>query len=270
VQGPRHDPLHGQATPKALEEGNVASRRLTGRIAAERIRLPEVPRPPAGVIESLRELEGATELVSDVLDEMGIAAVVAASVLRPTIVGARIVGPALTLHNVRLAETSHTLIEHRHVNRQADYEAHNLTLPGDVLVIQGHPDVSNIGGMSAMLGKREGGLGAIVWGGTRDVAHSRSIGYPIWSTAVTPVTGKWRLETIEINGQIEIAGVPVACGDIVVADDSGVCFIPRGRASEVVGRACRKAEVERRRVAKIQEGFPIAAFPTPNLDSSDE
>ncbi|HEY6995481.1 MAG TPA: hypothetical protein VH397_17370 [Xanthobacteraceae bacterium] len=37
---------------------------------------------------------------------------------------------------------------------------------------------------------------------------------------------EWRLETVEINGAIQIGGVRVYAGDLVVADDTGVCFHP--------------------------------------------
>jgi 4-hydroxy-4-methyl-2-oxoglutarate aldolase len=44
-----------------------------------------------------------------------------------------------------------------------------------------------MGGISAQTGKRQGEAGAIVFGGIRDVAHSRRVGYPVWATEVTPV-----------------------------------------------------------------------------------
>src|SRR5262249_61603284 len=79
----------------------LETKRLTGRIAADRIRLMAVPRPPAGAVERFRALGDSTGIVSDVMDELGISSgVVGASVLRPTIAGAVIVGPALTVHNI--------------------------------------------------------------------------------------------------------------------------------------------------------------------------
>ena len=48
------------------------------------------------------------------------------------------------------------------------------------------------------------------------------VGYPVWATEVTPVTGKWRIETVEINGEIVVGDIRVAPGDIVFADDTGV------------------------------------------------
>jgi 4-hydroxy-4-methyl-2-oxoglutarate aldolase len=244
--------------------------RLTGRVPADRIRRFDVPRPPPGVIEGLRALDGVTNLVSDILDEMFLARTIPATYLKPTIPGTTIVGPALTVRNVPLPATPFEVIRARHSNSQADAEAHNLSVPGDILVIQGFGDASNIGGMSSMLGKRQGSLGAVVWGCCRDVGHSRKIGYPIWSRGVTPLTGKWRLETAEINGDIRFGDVAVCCGDIVVADDSGVCFIPYARAAEVLDKARARAAVEERRMRMIADGVPISELPRPNIDTGEE
>ena len=235
----------------------LETKRLTGRIAADRIRLMAVPRPPAGAVERFLALGDSTGIVSDVMDELGIASgVVGASVLRPTIAGAVIVGPALTVHNI--VQRSDPLAAARaHVNRMAEFEAHNLAQAGDVLVIQGVQDVSNMGGISAQTGKRQGEIGAIVMGGVRDIAHSRAVGYPVWASDITPVTGKWRIETVEINGPVQIGHVRVAPGDLVVADDTGVCFIPRDHILEVLEAAEQKANAEVVRCKAIDDGIPV-------------
>src|SRR5882672_3397608 len=211
----------------------MAEKQLTGKIARERIRMMETPRPAEGIIEGFRALGDASGIVSDVMDELGITGVVGASVLKPTLAGSRIVGPALTVRNI--VQREHVYETARgHVNKMAEFEAHNLARPGDVVVIDGVPGISNMGGISAQTGKRQGEAGAIVFGGVRDVGHSRSVDYPIWSTELSAVTGKWRLQTIEINGPVQIGGVRVEPGDLVVADDTSVCFVPRERMTDVL------------------------------------
>jgi 4-hydroxy-4-methyl-2-oxoglutarate aldolase len=238
----------------------VTERRLTGKIARDRIRQMETPRPPDGIIEGFKRLGHASGILSDIMDELGITGVIAGSVLRPTMPGTCIVGPALTVRNMVQREHVYETAR-RHVNRMAEFEAHNLALPGDIVVIEGVPGISNMGGISAQTGKRQGEAGAIVFGGVRDVAHSRSVGYPVWSTEVTPVTGKWRIETVEINGEIEVAGVRVAPGDIVLADDTGVCFIPRARAADVLQLACTKALAEEAKCRAIDAGTAVPDLP---------
>jgi regulator of RNase E activity RraA len=232
-------------------------KRLTGRIAAERIRLMTVPAPPAGAVERFLALGDPSGIVSDTMDELGIASgVIGASVLRPTIPGSVIVGPALTVRNI-MQRADPLAAARAHVNKMAEFEAHNLAEPGNVLVIQGVANISNMGGISAQTGKRQGERGAIVMGGVRDITHSRAVGYPVWASDITPVTGKWRIETVEINGTVQLGEVRVAPGDLVVADDSGVCFIPRDHIIEVLEAAEQKAKAEDIRCKAIDDGIPV-------------
>jgi len=233
-------------------------KRLTGRIAPERIRLMTTPRPPDGAVERFLAIGDPTGLVSDAMDELGIAfGAISASVLKPTIPGTTMVGPALTVRNV-LQRADPLDGARKGVNRMGEFEAHNLANPGDVLVIEGVANMSNMGGISALTGKRQGEAGAIVMGGIRDIAHSRMVGYPLWSSEICPVTGKWRLETVEINGSVQIGEVRVEPGDLVVADDSGVCFIPHQRILDVLEVAERKAKAEDIRCSAIVGGAAVA------------
>ena len=238
----------------------ATEKKLTGKIAPERIRMMETPRPPEGLIEGFQSLGAASGVISDTMDELGMTGIVAASVLKPTMPGACIAGTALTVRNIVQREHVYETARN-HVNRMAEFEAHNLARPGDIVVIDGVSGISNMGGISAQTGKRQGELGAIVFGAVRDVAHSRRIGYPVWSTEVSPVTGKWRIETVEINGDIEIAGVRVSPGDIVLADETGVCFIPIVRAAEVLEIVRRKQAAEEAKCRAIDEGVPVPDLP---------
>jgi regulator of RNase E activity RraA len=94
-------------------------------------------------------------------------------------------------------------------------------------------------------------------GGVRDIAHSRAVGYPVWSTDITPATGKWRIETVEINGDVQLADIRVAPGDLVIADDTGVCFIPRDFILEVLEVAEKKSQAEDARCKAIDGGIPV-------------
>lgn len=248
----------------------MADKRLTGRIAADRIRMQSTPKPPAGTVARFLALGDCTGIVSDVMDELGIpAGVIGASVLKPTIAGSVICGPALTVRNI--VQRADPLAGAREqVNRMAEFEAHNLAEDGDVLVIQGVSGMSNMGGISALTGKRQGERGAIVMGGVRDIPHSRSVGYPVWASEITPVTGKWRLETVEINGTVQIGEVRVSPGDLVVADDTGVCFIPRAEIARVLELCEKKAKAEAIRCKAIEEGVPVPDISRATYGEKDE
>lgn len=234
---------------------------LLGKIAPERVKSLDIERPPKDLIDGFKALGDATGIVSDVMDNLGIVGALPGSRLKPTIPGATIVGPALTLRNTVL--TGHPTDNARaYRNGMAEIEAHNIAEDGDVLVIEGVPGVSNMGGISAQVAKRQGEIGAIVSGGVRDIAHSRRVGFPVWATEVSPITGKWRIETIEINGPVQIEGIRVNPGDIVVADDTGVCFIPKERAREVLELSHKRAAAEDARCEAIDRGVPIIDLPS--------
>jgi 4-hydroxy-4-methyl-2-oxoglutarate aldolase len=224
-----------------------------GKLAAGAIGMTELPRLNNAILRGFRELGDLTGTTSDALDECDIAGVVPASLLKPTDARARVVGQAITVLN-RLVSAR------RKVSGLAEIEAHNLAEPGDVLVIQGVANVSSMGGVSATVGKRQGEAGAIVDGAVRDIDHSRAIGYPIWCSSVSPITGKWRIETMAVNDPVHITGIEVRPGDLVVADECGVCFVPFARASEVLAIAERLAASERMRLQKLESGIPLAEF----------
>ena len=224
-----------------------------GKLKPAAIGTLEFARLPGAVIEGFRALGDLTGTTSDALDELDIEAVVPASLLKPSDPSARIVGQALTVLNRKSAER-------RRTSGLADIEAHNLAQSGDVLVVQGVAGISSMGGVSASIGKRQGEIAAIVDGAVRDIDHSRSIGYPIWSAGVSPITGKWRIETLAVNEPVRIAGIEVKPGDLVVADECGVCFVPFARAAEVLAVAQRLAASEKARLEKLEAGIPLSEY----------
>jgi 4-hydroxy-4-methyl-2-oxoglutarate aldolase len=234
----------------------TTEKRLTGKVPREAIRMLEIPRVPKAIIDGFLALGDLSSTVSDAMDEMGLYGVVPASTLRPTIPGSRIVGPAITLRNIEQPFQAYKGAQDR-TSRLAEIEGHNLAQPGDILVIEGVADISNMGGISSTIAKRQGEAAAIVDGAIRDVAESVSIGFPRWASSVSPITGKWRIQTVEINGPIRVCGVPVKPGDIVVADDDGVCFVPREHAEVVLRRATEIRAGETRRYNEIRAGVPV-------------
>src|SRR3990170_215406 len=212
-----------------------------GRLDARAFGMLELPRLDPTVLEGFRALGDLTGTTSDALDECRIAGVVPGSTLRPTDAKARLVGQAITVLNQRREAGE------MRKSGLGEIEAHNLAEPGDVLVIQGIAGVSSMGGVSASVGRRQGEAGAIVDGAVRDIDHSRKIGYPVWSSGVSPITGKWRIETVAVNQPVTIAGIVVRPGDLVIADECGVCFVPFARAAEVlaIAQGLSRSEAQR-------------------------
>ena len=228
-----------------------------GKLSADAFGMLDLPVLAKDIIDGYRALHDLTGIASDAMDELGIVGAVPATILRPNDPRGRVVGRALTVRNIAANAPVPEKVK-TGVSGLGEIEAHNLAEPGDVLVIQGVDQVSNLGGLSATIGHRQGEIGAIVDGGARDVDHSRAIGLPVWSRSVSPLTGKWRVETVAINKPVTICGVIVNPGDLVLADEIGVCFIPRERAAEVLQRAQRNAAAEKQRETKIASGAPVS------------
>jgi len=233
-----------------------ADKPLTGKVARDRIGTLELPRLPAELLAAFRALEDLSGVVSDALDELGIAGAIPSSLLKPTDARARLCGPALTVLNRPLGLPVATAVQAKE-SRLGEIEAHNLAANGDVLVIQGVEGVSSMGAISASIGKRQGEAGAVVDGAVRDIAHSRGIGYPVWCRGASPVTGKWRIETVGINVPVAICGIPVKPGDLVVADEVGVCFVPQARAADVLAVIQRILKYEEERMRQIAAGVSV-------------
>jgi regulator of RNase E activity RraA len=77
--------------------------------------------------------------------------------------------------------------------------------------------------------QRAGIVGAIVDGAVRDLEGLAKLRFGCWTSGRTPITGRWRLEAVAFGEPVAICGVQVRQGDIVVADDGGVAFVPADR-----------------------------------------
>jgi len=228
-----------------------------GRLPREAIRMLELPRLATETLDGIKALVDLTGTLSDAMDELGIVGVVPAYVLPPVNPGRRIVGPALTVRNIQRVAQIHKAAQEK-TNTQGESEAHNLAEPGDILVIEGVIGCSNMGGQSATVAKRQGFMGAIVDGTLRDPQQYHEMRWPVWCRGFTPITGKWRMQTVEINGTVQVAGIQVHPGDIVCADDAGVCFVPRARAAAVLEAAQKIDAGDTRRKADIAEGADVS------------
>jgi 4-hydroxy-4-methyl-2-oxoglutarate aldolase len=239
----------------------MGGKKTLGRLPPESIRLLELPALSLDLIQGYKSLVDLTGTISDAMDELGIVGVIPACSLPPVNTGTRIVGRALTLRNIQRSAQIHKAAQDK-TNTQGESEAHNLAEPGDVLVIEGVMGCSNMGGQSATIAKRQGFVGAIVDGTVRDPEQYRGMGWPVWCRGFTPSTGKWRMQTVEVNGKVQVCGVQVAPGDLVCADEAGVCFVPREHAAAVLEVARKIDGGDSKRKQDIDAGISVAELMT--------
>lgn len=234
-------------------------KKLTGRVPREAIRHMVLPQIPSDMLARFAALDDLTGTVSDAMDDLGLFAAVPATELRPTLPGRRLVGRAVTVRNAERADTP-TRAAADKAGGMGEHEAYNLSEPGDVVVIEGIAGVSNMGGQSATLAHRSGCAGAIIDGSFRDPETGARLDFPIWARGVTPITGKWRLRTVEINGRVRVGGIAVDAGDLVLADDAGVVFVPFAHLAAVLQRAEQIAAGDARQRQDIQQGIDLTTL----------
>jgi regulator of RNase E activity RraA len=131
--------------------------------------------------------------------------------------------------------------------------------PGDVIVVdhRGRLDVSAWGGLLSLAARQRGVAGVIVDGACRDLDEARGLAFPLFARAAVPVTARGRIVEESCREPVVIGGVPVAAGDWVIADSSGVVFVPRGCADQVVGLAEQIAAREAAMADAIRAGQSI-------------
>jgi regulator of RNase E activity RraA len=182
------------------------------------------------------------------LDKLGLPGAVVG--LSPMTVRRRIAGKVQT---VRLGPAREGLPK-RHLGAAAIM----ASAPGDVIVVQhGRDDVSGWGGLLARGALARGVAAVVVDGGFRDLDEATELGLPIYARAAVPITARGRIAEHGWNEPVEIGGIQVSPGDLVLADGSGVVFVPAERAEEVVQTAETILRREALMANDIDSGKPI-------------
>jgi regulator of RNase E activity RraA len=215
----------------------------------------EKKRISTSIISQFMQLEDLTSSISDVLDSLGIWGAIPATTLKPILENKKIVGPALTIRHISENADPSKLMAEGKKSRLKMLNMIPMIQPGDVIVVDGGArfDVSSQGELGAFLMKQNGAIGSIVDSGIRDLASLRKLDFPVWSRGVTPITGKLRFDTVEINGVITCAGIPVRPGDLIVADDTGVTIIPYERVEEVLKKTIELCKSEEKLLEAFKE-----------------
>ncbi len=100
-----------------------------------------------------------------------------------------------------------------------------------------------------------GGKGAVVNGYSRDTLGIYDVGLPVFSHGPYAQDQAPRGKVIDFRVPIEMNGVRINPGDIVVGDIDGVCIVPKQYEEEVLTRAFEKAIGERKVLKAIQDGM---------------
>jgi 4-hydroxy-4-methyl-2-oxoglutarate aldolase len=208
------------------------------------------PSASPGLLARLAALDSCA--CSDAMDQLGLAGV--ARGLHALTIARRVTGPVIT---VALGPPDAAVTAGRHLGTAAIEAAR----AGDVIVVAagGRVDAAGWGGVLSLAATIRGVSGVIVDGACRDVDESVTLDLPVYALSAVPATARGRHAEVGWNTPVEIAGVPVAPGDLVVADGTGVVFVPAGRATDVVAAAERIAGREAAMASRLRSGESASA-----------
>lgn len=129
-------------------------------------------------------------------------------------------------YTVKCAPGDHLMVH------KAIYDAQ----PGDILVVEADNQYAVSGGNVCAIAKQNGIAGFIVDGVVRDIDEVQELQFPIHALGVCPKPGAKKVLTEDLP-IVNVGGVVVQAGDIIVADNDGVAVIPADQASQALAIA---------------------------------
>lgn len=200
------------------------------------------------VSELCARLSGyGSSTVGAVLDDLGLGGLITR--IRPVAAGFRFAGPAFTA-KLEVGELGSFLDTDFKIGEYIDQPP-----PGAVVAIDmaGAP-VSALGGIATRVAQRRGLAAIVIDGGSRDLDETRGMGFPLFVRHSLPVTGRRRVRVIGTGIPIQLDGVAVSPGDILVGDDTGIVCVPIGMLEQVANRAAAITTRDERVRALVEQG----------------
>jgi RraA family protein len=207
-------------------------------------RNPSAAQAAPEVIEAFRS--AATAIISDNLGRLP-----GAVGIRPFHKGGTMAGTALT---VRTAPGDNLAI----------HQALELVRPGDVIVVDGGGDVSRalVGDIMTTIARYKKAAGYVIDGAIRDAGTIAQSDFPCFAKAAIH-KGPYKNGPGEINVAVNIGGLIIEPGDIVVGDEDGVVAFPQAIAGELLAAVRAQEAREAEILQSIREGRYTGAYAKP-------
>ena len=163
------------------------------------------------------------------------------------------------------------------VNRAARRGSAEIVLiesiaPGDVFCVDalGVPTAGIIGDILATRLKARGTVAAVIHGAVRDTPYLKEVGLPVYAAAHHPAASNRDLIAIDYDLPVNMAGVQLLPGDIILADDEGVLAMPLDLAEYVAASGPAKEHLELWIRDKIAAGGSVHDYYPPGPDQEAE
>lgn len=125
--------------------------------------------------------------------------------------------------------------------------------PGTVLVVAGGAQsrTAILGDLVARELLASGVVAVVTDAPIRDSQAVAELGLAVWARGTTP-TASAKNGPGSVGGSVEIGGVEVSDGDIVIADADGVVVWPQSEVAALLAKAEAKQQTDAERLAKLE------------------